>query len=48
MLFDAVDQLQEGNLTSYANALEFAFESFKKVSVGKTPRCVVLLGYLSV
>ncbi|KAF4525353.1 hypothetical protein B566_EDAN007835 [Ephemera danica] len=31
MLFDAVDQLQEGNLTSYANALEFAFEAFKKV-----------------
>ncbi|XP_046405840.1 voltage-dependent calcium channel subunit alpha-2/delta-2-like isoform X2 [Ischnura elegans] len=37
LLYDAVDQLQEGNLTSYATALEFAFEAFRKFEERKRP-----------
>ncbi|XP_071440117.1 voltage-dependent calcium channel subunit alpha-2/delta-2-like isoform X2 [Hetaerina americana] len=37
LLYDAVDQLQEGNLTSYATALEFAFEAFRKFEGRKQP-----------
>jgi von Willebrand factor type A domain len=37
LLFDAVDQLQEGNFTSYATALEFAYESFRRFEETKQP-----------
>ena len=32
VLIDAVDRLQESNLTSYETALDFAFNAFERVS----------------
>ncbi|XP_065349965.1 voltage-dependent calcium channel subunit alpha-2/delta-2-like isoform X2 [Cloeon dipterum] len=37
LMFDAVDQLQEGNYTSYSSALEFAYEAFRMFEEYKQP-----------
>ncbi|XP_059488918.1 voltage-dependent calcium channel subunit alpha-2/delta-2-like isoform X2 [Neocloeon triangulifer] len=37
LMFDAVDQLQEGNYTSYSAALEFAYEAFRQFEENKQP-----------